>query len=242
MRKLLKFILLSLVFIPCITVYAEEEEEPWYLQWKQCSEEWGSEIIASSGNIMTKGACSETSQAVIIKLAGLENSDDFTPLTYLRWAEKSGQAFAQSMLYQSAVGNYTDDNMVLKESVRDSKYNDDDAIFSLVADAYQKGYFIIMHISHVKGGGHFVPVVGVDLNKKIILVNQVGRNDLPGVLNYTEYYGNNNQDEIMDGADFYECKTATLKQVNEGDAYMQNLLGLSSISNLELLESIVGGN
>lgn len=46
----------------------------------------------------------------------------------------------------------------------------------------------------------------------------------------------------MDGADFYECKTATLKQVNEGDAYMQNLLGLSSISNSELLENIIGGN
>lgn len=198
-------------------------DSKYYVTWKQCSPIWGESIVKNSGNTMARGACSTTSQSIIIKMAGYAKGDDFTPLTYMRWAEKTNQQFIQSMLCTSAVSNYTNGKLSMIKTVRDNKYNSEEEIYKLAKWGYENGYYMIMHISHAKGGGHFVPVIGFDTKAEKIYVNQVGRNDLTGFLDYAGYYGSGNPGEIMDGIDFYKCETSTFKDFCEkGDEYIQS--------------------
>ena len=198
-------------------------DSKYYVTWKQCSPIWGESIVKNSGNTMARGACSTTSQSIIIKMAGYAKGDDFTPLTYMRWAEKTNQQFIQSMLCTSAVSNYTNGKLSMVKTVRDSKYNSEEEIYKLAKWGYDNGYYMIMHISHAEGGGHFVPVIGFDTKAEKIYVNQVGRNDLTGFLDYAGYYGDGNPREIMDGIDFYKCETSTFKDFCEkGDEYIQS--------------------
>lgn len=224
LKQLLLILPLLLIWVNPITVKAEETNYPYYLDWKQCSPEWANETIKNSGNTMTNGACSETSQAIIIQMSKNIKDHNFNPLNYLRWAEENNQKFSMSTLDTSAVTSYTDGNLQLVQSIRDISYNDDSAIYNLIKYGYDNGYFMILHIRHTNGGGHFVPVVAIDTYNKDIYINQVGRNDLPGYLNYVDYYGSSNSNEIMDGVDFYKCKDYTMFEFMKDDNYTRTFI------------------
>lgn len=201
---------------------AAAKDSKYYVTWKQCSPAWGNEKINNSEDTMTNSGCTITSQSILIKMSGYAKTDDFTPLTYLRWAEENGEHFSNSALSSGAVSSYTKGNLYLAKSVRDKKYNDEKKLYKLAKWGYDNGYYMIMHISRVKGAGHYMPVIAFDTKAEKVYVNEIGRNTLTGLLDFTGYFGEDNPDTIMDGIDFYRCKTSTFKQFCEkGDEYIQ---------------------
>ena len=201
---------------------AAARDSKYYVTWKQCSPAWGNETINDSENTMTNSGCSITSQSILIKMSGYAKTDDFTPLTYLRWAEENGEHFSNCALSTGAVSSYTEGNLYLAKSVRDKKYNDEKKLYKLAKWGYDNGYYMIMHISRVKGAGHYMPIIAFDTEAEKVYVNEIGRNTLTGLLDFTGYFGDDNPDTIMDGIDFYKCKTSTFKQFCEkGDDYIQ---------------------
>lgn len=201
---------------------AAANNSKYYVTWKQCSPAWGNEKINNSEDTMTTSGCTIASQAILIKMSGYAKTDDFTPLTYLRWAEENGEHFSNSALSAGAVSSYTKGNLYLAKSVRNKKYNDEEKLYKLAKWGYDNGYYMIMHISRVKGASHYMPVIAFDTKAEKVYVNEIGRNTLTGLLDFTGYFGDDNPDTIMDGIDFYKCKTSTFKQFCEkGDVYIQ---------------------
>lgn len=143
------FVLMIFLCVNTFPVSAASE----YKSWLQSDSRWGSKVLGSSGDTMSKIGCVVTSMAMLVVHSGSKSESSFNPGTLCDYLSNNGGFSSDGDIYWGAVTGLVS-SFTFQGSAKFSKYTQSN-ITSEIKDYISQGYYIILSVNN---DAHWVAV------------------------------------------------------------------------------------